>query len=114
MCAAFPHAEYYGGSVTLRLAARRAIPHSLSAGRLERDVGAASAPLSRVIPGRPARGSFGRPHVSRPIVPAASSGVLARDGCLHHWGLRFRQSGFHHIARASRDAGVHAFRPLAL
>ena len=30
---AFPPSEYYGGSVTLRLAARRAIPHSHGAGR---------------------------------------------------------------------------------
>src|SRR4051794_7409252 len=46
MWTAFPSSEYYGGSVALHLAARRAIPHSRGAGRVERDVGASFAPLN--------------------------------------------------------------------
>src|SRR4051812_1323461 len=46
MWTAFPSSEYYGGSVALRLAARRAIPHSRGAGRVERDVGASFASLN--------------------------------------------------------------------
>ncbi len=48
MWTAFPSSEYYGGSVALRLAARRAIPYSRDAGRLERDVGASSVSLNGV------------------------------------------------------------------
>ncbi len=114
MYTALPCAEYYGGSVALCLAARRAIPHSHDAGRLERDVGAVSVSLSRVTPDRPARGSFGRPQVSRPIVLALASDALPEDGCLHRWRLRFRQYGFHPIARVLHDVALRVFRPLAL
>jgi hypothetical protein len=55
MWTAFAASEYYGGSVTLRLAARRAIPHSQGAGRVERDVGASFATLNGVIPHSPPR-----------------------------------------------------------
>ena len=56
MWTAFPSAEYYGGSVALRLAARRAIPHSRGAGRVERDGGASFAPLNGRMSHRPPRG----------------------------------------------------------
>ncbi len=108
-----PH-DYYEHAVTLRLAARRAIPHSLDARRVERDVGAASAPLSRVMPDRPPRGRFGRPDISRPIAVASPLDAVARDECLHHWRLRFKQCGLHHIARVSRGVPVSAFRAPAL
>jgi hypothetical protein len=65
--------------MTLRLAARRAIPPSLDARRVERDVGAASAPLRRVIPGRPPCGRFRRPDCRRPITVAPPLDAVARD-----------------------------------
>src|SRR3954452_22078161 len=67
---AFPPSEYYGGSVTLRLAARRAIPHSHGAGRVERDVGASFAPLNGMRSHRPPRGRFERRRRCRPIAVA--------------------------------------------
>ncbi len=33
---------------------------------------------------------------------------------MHHWRLGFKQSGLHHIARASRAPAVRIFRPLSL
>jgi hypothetical protein len=70
MWTAFPSSEYYGGSVALRLAARRAIPHSRGAGRIERDVGASFAPLNGMMSHRPPRGRFERRRLCRPIVVA--------------------------------------------
>src|SRR4051812_34242836 len=64
---AFPPTEYYGGSVTLRLAARRAIPHSPGAGRVEREVGASSPPLKGMRSPRPPGGRFERRRFCRPI-----------------------------------------------
>src|SRR4030095_886871 len=77
---AFPTAEYYGGSVTLRLAARRVIPYSLAVRRLERDVGAPSVPFTAVIPQRSPCGRFGRRRLCRPIVVTLPRGVGGR-GC---------------------------------
>src|SRR4051812_21470203 len=73
----FPPSEYYGGSVALRLAARRAIPPSPGAGRLERDVGAPSAPLNGVIPHRSPRGRFRRRRLCRPIAVAPTSDAVS-------------------------------------
>src|SRR5687768_4252877 len=111
---AFPPSEYYGGSVALRLAARRAIPHSLSAGRLERDVGAPSVSLNRVIPYRPPCGRFGRRRLCRPIAVAPTSDAVSEDVRFHHWRLRFEQYGPHLIARALRGATVSVFGPSPL
>src|SRR3954465_213793 len=67
---AFPSSEYYGGSVALRLAARRAIPHSHGAGRVERDVGASFASLNGMRSHRPPRGRFERRRLCAPIATA--------------------------------------------
>src|SRR3954467_15612464 len=67
---AFPSSEYYGGSVALRPAARRAIPHSRGAGRIERDGGASFAPLNGMMSHRPPRGRFERRRLCRPIAVA--------------------------------------------
>src|SRR3954451_13735164 len=61
---------HYGGSVALRLAVRRAIPHSHGAGRVERDVGASFASLNGMMSHRPPRGRFERRHPCRPIAVA--------------------------------------------
>src|SRR3954454_504944 len=70
MWTAFPSAEYYGGSVALRLAARRAIPHSRGTGRVERDGGASFAPLNGTMSHRPPCGRFERRRHCRPIAVA--------------------------------------------
>ena len=111
---AFPPSEYYGGSVALRLAARRAIPPSQGAGRLERDVGAPSAPLNGVIPHRPPRGRFRRRRLCRPIAVAPTSDAVSGDVRLHPWRLGFEQCGPHLIARALRDPAVSVFGPFPL
>src|SRR4051794_12866845 len=67
---AFPSSEYYGGSLALRLAARRAIPHSRGAGRVERDGGASFPPLSGTMPHPPPRGGLERRRFGRPIAVA--------------------------------------------
>src|SRR4051794_41842038 len=67
MWTAFPSSEYYGGSVAPRLAARRAIPHSRGAGRIERDVGASFAPFKGMMSHRPPRGRVERRRLCRPI-----------------------------------------------
>ena len=59
-----------GGFVALRLAARRAIPHSRGAGRVERDGGASFAPLNGTMSHRPPRGRFERRRLCRPIAVA--------------------------------------------
>jgi hypothetical protein len=78
--AAFPLAEYYGGSVTLCLAARRVIPYSLDARRLERDVGASAVSFNAVIPHRSSCGRFRRRRLCRPIMVTLPRGVVGR-GC---------------------------------
>src|SRR3954462_10344748 len=70
MWTAFPPSEYYGGSVALRLAAGRAIPHSRGTGRVERDGGASFAPLNGMMSHRPPRGRFERRRLCRPIAVA--------------------------------------------
>ncbi len=102
---AFPCAEYYGGAVALRLAARRAIPHSLDARRVEHDVGGSFAPLRGVILPRPLCGRFERTPSSRPITEAPPVDVVAEDGCLHPWRLDFVQCRSHPIARVLQGRG---------
>src|SRR3954466_3365465 len=114
MWTAFPSSEYYGGSVALRLAACRAIPHSRGAGRVERDVGASFAPLNGMMSHRPPRGRFERRHPCRPIAVAPPEDAVSGDVRLHRWRLRFEQSGPHRIARALRDGIVSDFGPLPL
>ena len=80
MWTAFPSSEYYGGSVALRLAARRAIPYSRDAGRFERDVGASSVSLNAVIPHRSPRGRFRWRRLCHPIRVTLPRGVVVR-GC---------------------------------
>src|SRR5215210_2997398 len=111
---AFPPSEYYGGSVARRLAARRAIPHSRGAGRVERDGGASFAPLNGMMSHRPPGGRFERRRHCRPIAVAPPSDAVSRDVRLHRWRLRFEQSGPHRIARALRDGIVSVFGPLPL
>src|SRR4051795_2068307 len=95
-------------------AARRAIPPSHGAGRLERDVGAPSAPLNGVIPHRPPRGRFRRRRLCRPIAVAPTSDAVSGDVRLHPWRLGFEQCGPHLIARALRDPAVSVFGPFPL
>src|SRR3954466_7806830 len=95
-------------------AARRAIPPSHGAGRLERDVGAPSAPLNGVIPHRPPRGRFRRRRLCRPIAVAPTSDAVSGDVRLHPWRLGFEQCGPHLIARALRNPAVSVFGPLPL
>ena len=109
---AFPFAEYYGGAVALRLAARRAIPHSLDARRRERDVGGPFAPLSGVMLPRPRCGRFGRTPLSRPISEAPPLDVVAEDGCLHPWRLGFAPYSPRPIARVLQNETINVFRSL--
>src|SRR3954453_4089243 len=95
-------------------AAGVAVPPSQGAGRLERDVGAPSAPLNGVIPHRPPRGRFRRRRLCRPIAVAPTSNAMSGDVRLHPWRLGFEQCGPHLIARALRDPAVSVFGPLPL
>jgi hypothetical protein len=106
---AFPCAEYYGSAVALRLAARRAIPHSLSARRVERDVGGPFAPARGVMLPRPLCGRFGRTPISRPITEAPPVDVVAEDGCLHPWRLSFVQCSSRPIVRVLQDEVINVF-----
>ncbi len=90
-------------------AARRAIPHSLSTRRVERDVGGPFVPLRGVIPHRPLRGRFGRTASSRPIAEALPVDVVAEDGCVHPWRLDFVQCSSRPIARVLQDETINVF-----
>ncbi len=106
---AFPCAEYDGGAVALRLATRRAIPHSLDARRVERDVGGPFAPLRGVMLPRPLCGRFGRTPLSRPITEAPPVDVVAEDGCLHPWRLSFVQCRSRPSARVLQNEAINVF-----
>src|SRR5689334_20541909 len=106
---AFPSSDYYGGSVALGLAPGRRSHIPRVSQMFERDVGAPSVSLSRVVPDRPRRGEFRRRRLCRLIPVASPVAAVARNVRLHRWRLGFGQCGSHRIARVLRDAVVSDF-----
>ena len=106
--------DYYRSSVTLGLAPRRRSHVPFSAGRFERDVGAPSIPLNWFATNRLPCGENEPQNSNGSFMAAPPIGTVAMSVRFHHWRLGFRQSGFHHIARALQDHILSAFRCLPL
>jgi hypothetical protein len=115
LCAAFPHPsvgrdadDYYGTSVAVGLAPRR--PSRLPS---VVDVRARRRWLIR-----PLAWSRSPPPTRRRVRASATltrypggpaPGAVAGDVDVHRWGLSFKQSGLHHIARVLPDSTISVF-----
>jgi hypothetical protein len=109
-----PHLKLLRGLRSPGTRVLEAIPRSVDVERIERDVGAPFIHFNELTVHRLSGGDYASQKLIDTLLTAPLPDAIAMSVRFHPWRLGFKQSSFHHIARALQDHIVSVFRCLLL